>query len=288
MKVLCFDIGGTDIKYGVVENAQFLYKNSMPTNYKLGLDSICRRLIEVSKELMKEHTFDGVGVSIAGCVNFDEGKLIDGPEHIEEFDNWDMRGFFKNSLGLDMVADNDVNCFGVAEGKSGAAEKFHNYLTMTVGTGIGGAIVINDEMWKGFNYQGAEFGRMLIEGGKYEALAATSVLVRNARIAGLKAGNGKDVFEYYDQKDPNAVKIVTEFYHNLALGIANLQYIFNPEAIIIGGGISTRKTFVSELKKELKKIMLPSFYDKVKIYPAYYGNDGGMLGAYYNFVNYKK
>ena len=156
---------------------------------------------------------------------------------------------------------------------------------ITVGTGIGGAIVVNGEMWRGLNFKAAEFGRMLIEGGKYESVAATSALVRSARIAGLTVGNGQDVFALYDQKNPVAVSVVTEFYRKLALGIANLVYIFNPEAIVIGGGISNRKTFSSELKKELKKIMVPAFYDTVKIYNAAYANDGGIMGAYYNYIS---
>lgn len=287
MPILCFDIGGTDIKYGIVENEVILEKGSMPTNPYLGQENVSNRLLEVTKEFQKRYEIEGVGISVAGCVDFNYAKVIAGPESIPEFNNWDFREVF-GKLGLKAVADNDVNCFGVAEGKSGAAVKFNNFLTMTVGTGIGGAIVLNGEMWRGLNFQAAEFGRMLIEGGKYEAQAATSALVRSARIAGLTAGNGLDVFALYDEKNPIAVKVVTEFYHKLALGIANLVYIFNPEAIIIGGGISNRKTFATELKKELKKIMVPAFYDTVKIYNAAYKNDGGIMGAYYNYLDVYK
>lgn len=287
MAILCFDIGGTDIKYGVIDNEQILEKGSMPTNPYLGQENVSNRLLEVAKKYQKNYTIDGVGISVAGCVDFNYAKVIAGPESIPEFNNWDFRAVFA-PLGLKVVADNDVNCFGVAEGKSGAAAKINNYLTMTVGTGIGGAIVINGEMWRGLNFQAAEFGRMLIEGGKYEAQAATSSLVRSARIAGLTVGNGLDVFALYDEKNPIAVKVVTEFYRKLALGIANLVYIFNPEAIVIGGGISNRKTFSSELKKELKKIMVPAFYDTVKLYNAAYANDGGIMGAYYNFLSVYK
>ncbi len=285
MKVLCFDIGGTDIKYGIIENEVFLMKGSMPTNYELGQESLSNRLIELTKELMKEHKFDGVGISCAGCVDFDYGKILVGPERIEEFNGWDFSELFKENCGLEVVADNDVNCFGVAEGTSGAAKKYSNYLTMTVGTGIGGAIVLHSEMWRGLNFKAAEFGRMLLEGGRYEEMASVSALIRKARLKGLKVGSGLDVFNLYDQKNPDAIEVVTNFYHNLAIGIANLTYIFNPEAIVIGGGISNRKTFATELKRELKKVMSPSFYETVKVFNAEHGNDGGMLGAYYNFVS---
>ncbi len=285
MKVLCFDIGGTDIKYGIVENDEFLMKSSMPTNYALGQESVSNRLIEVTKELMKEHTFDGVGISVAGCVDFDYGIVTVGPESIKEFNNWDLSTLFMENCGLRVVVDNDVNCFGVAEGTTGAAKKFSNFLTMTVGTGIGGAIVIHGEMWRGLNFKAAEFGRMLIDGERYEALASVTALIRMARLKGLKVGSGLDVFNLYDQKNPDAIEVVNNFYHNLAKGIANLIYIFNPEAIVIGGGISNRKSFSTELKRELRKIMAPSFYETAKIFNAQHGNSGGMLGAYYNFVS---
>lgn len=288
MKVLCFDIGGTDIKYGVIEDEVILTKASIPTNYQLGQESISNRLIAITKEILKTYKIDGVGVSVAGCVDFDYGVIILGPENIKEFDGWNFKELFAENFGLKVVADNDVNCFGVAEGMSGAAKKISNYLTMTVGTGIGGAIVINGEIWRGLNFKASEFGRMLLEGGRYENLASVTALIRMARLKGLKVGNGLDVFNLYDQKVPEAIEVVTTFYRNLAIGIANLTYIFNPEAIVIGGGVSNRKTFATELKRELKKIMVPSFYDTVKIFNAQYGNDGGIMGAYYNFISSNK
>ena len=289
MKVLCFDIGGTNIKYGVIEDGNILEKSMFPTNYKRGHKDVTDRLIATAKKVQKKHPdIEGVGISCAGSINFDKGCMITPPDAIQEFGEWDFEKLFMEELGLRIVADNDVNSFAACECKMGAGSKYKTYLVMTVGTGIGGAIVINGEMWRGLNFQAAEFGRMLIEGGKYEAQAATSSLVRSARIAGLTVGNGLDVFALYDEKNPIAVKVVTEFYRKLALGIANLVYIFNPEAIVIGGGISNRKTFSSELKKELKKIMVPAFYDTVKLYNAAYANDGGIMGAYYNFLSVYK
>lgn len=285
MRILCFDIGGTDIKYGVIEDEQILIKDLMPTNHQLGLDSVQNRLLNVARKMIKEYNVEGIGISVAGCVDFDYGIVTVGPDSIPDFNNWNLRKLFEDNVGLKVVVDNDVNCFGVAEGTSGAGAKYHNFLTMAVGTGIGGAIVINGEMWRGLNFKAAEFGRMIIPGGKYESLAATSALVRQARIAGLTCGNGKDVFDLYDQKNKQAIEVVTNFYKNLATGIANLVYIFNPEAIVIGGGISNRKTFATELKRELKKIMNPSFYDTVKIFNAAYANDGGIMGAYYNYLS---
>ncbi|MDD4243066.1 MAG: ROK family protein [Bacilli bacterium] len=288
MKVLCFDIGGTYIKYGVVENGKVIEKASVKTDAALGQQALILRLLHTTREMMKKHKVEGVGVSCAGSINIETGTVIVAPEHIKEFIGLNFKQIFKDNFGLECFADNDVNCFAVAEGESGAAKKMNSYLTMTIGTGIGGAIVIRKQIWRGSFYNGAEFGRMFISDKKYEAICSTASLVRAARKAGLSVNNGVEVFEIYDNKNHEknalAVKIVKEFYQNLAFGIANLFYIFDPEAIIIGGGISNRQRLAKEIRQELKKILDPAFFRNAELLNAEHANDGGMIGAYYNFV----
>ena len=166
--------------------------------------------------------------------------------------------------------------------KAGHGKDFDHFLMMTVGTGIGGAIVMQKQLWRGPNYNAGEFGRMIMQDGQhYELLAATSALVRSAQKAGLDVNNGNEVFELYDAKNKVAKQVVKNFYDYLAIGISNLVYAFNPQSIIIGGGITNRDTFIDELKVELQKILHHSFYETVIIQRSYFKNDGGMLGAYY-------
>ena len=285
MKVLCYDIGGTDIKYGIIEDGELLFKDSMKTDAFLGQDALVKKLIWTTKDILKKNSVVGVGISCAGSVDINKGVITIAPEDISEFGGLNFNYIFKENFNLPCVADNDVNCFALAEGKTGAAKNMKNYLTMTVGTGIGGAIVIDNKLWRGANFNGAEFGRMLLNDRKFEALASTQALVRNARKAGIVASNGIDVFDAYDKKDITRIPVVKEFFNNLALGIANLLYIFDPEAIIIGGGISNRKQLSTEIKRELKRIMVPDFFVTTKVLNAKHGNDGGILGAYYNFMN---
>lgn len=285
MKVLCYDIGGTDIKYGIVENGELLFKDTMKTDAFLGQDALVKKLIWTTKDVLKKNTVVGVGISCAGSIDTNRGIVSIPPEDISEFNGLNFNYIFKENFNLPSVADNDVNCFALAEGKTGVAKNLKNYLTMTVGTGIGGAIVIDGKLWRGANFNGAEYGRMLLTDKKFEALASTQALVRNARKAGIVASNGIDVFDAYDRKDAMAIAVVKEFYSNLALGIANLFYLFDPEALIIGGGISNRRQLSTEIKRELKRIMTPEFYATSKVMNAKHGNDGGMIGAYYNFMN---
>ncbi len=282
MKVLCFDIGCTDIKYGVIEDGQIILKKKVANNIKLGLDNFKENLSIITDLLTSTYDISYVGVSVAGSVDIESGIIIVPPDHARFLDRFDFKSFFKEGYNLTCYADNDVNCFGIAEKNAGKGKDYDIFLMMTVGTGIGGAIVMKKELWRGPNYNAGEFGRMIMQNGvKYEDVASTSKLVSFCQQAGYDVKNGSDVFKLYDEKDPQIMTIVKNFYDYLAIGVANLVYAFNPQSIIIGGGISNRDTFIDELKTELKKILHSSFYETVKIERSYFKNDGGMLGAYY-------
>ena len=286
MKLLCFDIGGTNIKYGVIENGIILEKSKFPTNYKRGHKDVTDRLIATAKKVQKKHPdIEGVGISCAGSINFDEGRMITPPDAIQEFGEWDFEKLFMDELGLRIVADNDVNSFAACECKMGAGSKYKTYLVMTVGTGIGGAIVVNNKIWRGNNYNAGEIGRMLVDGVHWEKMASMTALIKSAKLRGLDIEEGKDVFDLYDQGDKVAQLVVGEFYRNLGKGIANLVYIFNPEAVIIGGAISARDDFGFEINIYADYYLVEGFQSTLDIIPAHFKNDGGILGAYCNFVD---
>ena len=282
MKVLCFDVGCTDIKYGVCEDGQILFKKKTPTAVELGLENFKQTLAEIVEDITSKMDISVVGVSCAGSVDIYQSKIVVCPDNAPWLDKFNFKSFFKERYNLECYADNDVNCFGIAEMNAGNGQQYDHFLMMTVGTGIGGAIIMKKELWRGPNFNAGEFGRMTLYGEtNFESLAATSALVRSAKKAGLKVENGQDVFELYDKRDPIADVIVGKFYRNLALGIANLVYAFNPQSIIIGGGITNRDKFIEELDTILKIELHQSFYETVVVQRSYFKNDGGMLGAYY-------
>ena len=154
--------------------------------------------------------------------------------------------------------------------------------------GIGGAIVMNDQIWRGKNYNAGEVGRMLIGNARWETVASTSALIREANRAGLDVKNGIELFELYDKREELAIAVVNRFYDLLGIGLSTLVYIYNPEAIIIGGGISKRENFTSRVERYMNSHLPTGFRDTAKILTASYRNDGGMIGAYYNFIEYKQ
>lgn len=288
MQVLCFDIGGTDIKYGIIKDEIIIEKYKVPTYAKSSHEELEQRLYTLAKELLDRYTVDGVGISCAGSIDYELGIITTAPDAIPSFKDWDFKTFFKEKFNLDCVADNDVNCFAKAEGTSGAAKDFNNFFTITVGTGIGGAIVYNKEVFRGANYNAGEVGRMLLPKEKFESLASVTALINNAREIGLDVSNGKEIFELYDQDNFLAKQAIASFYHYLAVGIANLIYIFNPEAFVIGGGITNREGFLEELNKTINRYLVDGFRNTAILKRAHYKNDGGMMGAYYNFVSSKE
>lgn len=288
MRVLCFDIGGTNIKYGVIENEQFLEKGLFDTEAERGKEYLSNKLVTMANELNEKYHLDGVGISCAGSVDFERAYISIAPDALPEFSNWDFRKIFKEGAGLDCIADNDVNSFAKAECISGAAKEFDHFIVLTIGTGIGGGIVMNDEVWRGKNYNAGEVGRVLIGNAKWESVASTSALIKEANRAGLEVKNGIELFKLYDDREEIAIAVINRFYDLLGVGMANLVYMFNPEAIVIGGGISKRETLVPSIERYMNSHLPYGFRNTCKVIPAKFHNDGGMMGAYYNFVEYKE
>lgn len=288
MRVLCFDIGGTNIKYGVIENEIFLESGLFDTNADYGKAYLSEKLITMAKAFHEKYQLDGIGISCAGSVDFEKAYISIAPDALPKFSDWNFRELFKEGVGLDCVADNDVNSFAKAECVRGAAKDFDHFIVLTIGTGIGGAIVMNDEVWRGKNYNAGEVGRMLIGNAKWETIASTSALIKDAKRAGLDVENGIDLFKLYDEKDEIAIAVVHHFYDLLGIGMANLVYIYNPEAIVIGGGISKRESLVPAIEKYMNSHLSYGFRNTAKVIPAKFHNQGGMMGAYFNFVEYKE
>jgi len=285
MKILCYDMGGTDLKYGVIENNNLLFSSKTPTKCYSTPEELKEKYIYLTKEILQKFPdIQGVAISTAGSVDYTRGVIVAAPEAIPVFQDFDFKTLFKENFNLDCFVDNDVNSFAAAELNEDNPN--HNFIVMTVGTGIGGAIIVNDTLWRGANFNAGEIGRMLIDGISYEKQASMSALLRNAKAKGLDIKNGLELFNLYDNKDELALKVVNDFYQKLATGLANIIYMFNPEAIFIGGGISQRKTFIEELEEHLNPQLEWEFRNITKIKIASHQNDGGMCGAYRNYLKY--
>lgn len=284
MYYLCFDIGGTATKFGILDDEyNFITKGSYPTEASLGGSHILNSVINKSRELLNSYEVSGVAISTCGVVDYKNGVIAYARDIVPGYTGINFKKAFLENFGLKCEVENDVNSFSLSEKINYPND---DYLMITVGTGIGGGIICNGNLLHGFSLTAGEFGNMIIDDSflSWESLASMSSLVKKAINENLPIKNGKELFELYDNKNEVAIKVVDNFYKKLAIGICNLAYTLNPKYIFIGGGISNRKTFIDELYTQINLIKNPAYFGKTQILPCTYQNDGGIIGA---LVNYK-
>ncbi|EEM49650.1 MULTISPECIES: ROK family protein [Bacillus cereus group] len=288
---IAFDIGGTQIKYGIVsEIGRVLKRQTVATEIHLGGEQIIQKLIYVSKKIMNEHTITGIGISTAGIVDINKGIVTGGADHIPGYSTIPIIDRLQEILKVPVSIDNDVNCAAFGEKWNGSGREKDNFIMLTLGTGIGGAIFIDGKLYRGHSFSAGEWGNMLIEGKTFEEVASISGLIRLvSKYKGKGKWNGKRIFELYDKGDREVAQAVGIFFKHLAIGISNLAYIFNPETIIIGGGITDRgNEFLKEVKEEVSKYLNQEIYNNCEIELAQNGNCAGMIGAIYHFLHHHK
>ncbi|HHX00918.1 MAG TPA: ROK family protein [Acholeplasmataceae bacterium] len=285
MKYIAFDIGGTKIKYSIIDkNYNIIKKNQIDTNAKLGGVHVINKVIDIINDYKNKFELNSVAISTAGVVDPTTGIILYANDVMPEYTGLNLPKMIYEKTTLLATVENDVNCFALSHLLSIDTD----YLMVAVGTGIGGSIVINKQIYHGITKSGGEFGNMIIDKGKrFEDLASITALVRYANELGLNVHNGLDVFNLYDQKDEKATKAVNYFYKYLALGLLNLAYIFNIPKIILGGGITNRPTFLTELMEKIK-LYENKPYNNTEIIVSKNTNDGGMLGALVHHLNIRK
>lgn len=287
--IITFDIGGTAIKYGLIDDdLNFIVKDQMKTNANFGGLSIIRLVISKIKHYQKEYDLKGVAISSAGVIDHINGTVMSATLAIPDYAGIEIKKMIEAETGLFTTVENDVNCVALQEA-SLLPDDIQDMLVMTIGTGIGGAIIINREIYHGHSQSAGEWGHMYIGGKAYEKQASITGMLNDAKDRGLDVSSGFEVFKLYDQGDYLAVSVVQRFYHFLSLGIANLIFTFNPQVLVVGGGISNRQDkFIEELNQVLN-LHLPDYYlNSFTIRLATNLNDAGMLGAVIHHQNMKK
>lgn len=286
---ICIDIGGTSIKYGMVrEDGSFLTTGEMPTEaMQYGGPGIMEKAKKIVETYQAEYRPEGICVSTAGMVDCENGKITYASPLIPDYTGTEVKKTLEELYGIPCEVENDVNCAGLAEHFAGAARGSRISVCLTIGTGIGGAILIDGKVFHGFSGSGCEVGYMHLPGGEFQDLGASSILVK--KVASYKNTdpeeiNGKYVFEQAKQGDEDCIRAIREMCEVLGMGIANICYVVNPEVVVLGGGIMAQKEYLKDLLRDsLDKYLLPSVAQHTRLEFAQNQNQAGMLGAYYNF-----
>ena len=290
---VCIDIGGTSIKYGVInEELDFLVTNEMDTEAKKGGENILNKIIEIVTMYKDDYKIDGICISTAGMVDCEKGEIIHSSSLIPNYTGTKIKSVIEEKFNIQCEVENDVNCAALAEHFAGGAKGSNISLCLTIGTGIGGAIIVNNEVYHGAFGSGGEVGYMNMMGSTFQDLGASSVLVKKvAKMKGIseKDINGKYIFDKAKKGDIECVKAIDELIEVLGQGIANICYIINPEVVVLGGGIMAQKEYLyDKIRSSMDKNLIPFIGNKTRLEFAVNKNRAGMLGSYFNFRNMQK
>ncbi len=299
--IACFDIGGTFIKYGIInENGQILYKDKFSTPEVNCKDNIPAELVKKINVLKEKYVISSVGISTAGQVDHKKGEVIFAV-NFSDYSGAKLSETIYEHTKLKCFVENDVNAAALGEMWMGAAKGKDTFLCITIGTGIGGAIVIDSKVYRGIGGNAGEVGHMTINkfgekcscglNGCYDKYASTSALVRNymdslnnsgKTIKNINLIDGKEVISRANNGDNLAVEAYEDFLNDLTIGLVNLTHIFDPGLIVLGGGISGQgKPFIDEINKRFKLKVMKAYRSYTKIILAELQNDAGLLGACY-------
>ena len=266
--ILALDIGGTNIRSAIVEKTRIInYKKiKTPKNKK--------EILETLNEIIKSYEKpDKICVSAAG---FERNGIMQHSLHAD-INEISLSKILKSKFHVPVYLDNDANCAGLAELHYGAGKSLNNFVLLTLGTGIGGAIIINKKLYRGKGGAG-EIGSMIIDDKTiFENLASGNASVEIAKKFGFKKTDSFELEAKANKGDKKALAVYQKIGEYLGIGLANLAYIFDPDAIILGGGFSRVKHIYAPAQKTLNKLY--NLNPKPKILNAKFSDNAGLIGA---------
>lgn len=304
------DLGGTNIKAGIVdENYKIVAAASVKTNLPRPaegiVDGICEAVdIALKKADIKLDDIAAVGIGTPGSANRETGEVL--YSNNLGFRNTPLGDMLKQRLGKNIYVENDANAAAFGEYLAGGGKGYENVVVITLGTGVGGGVIIDGKIYTGFNFCGAELGHTVIEyngrpctcgrKGCFEAYSSATALItatkkameenKSSRLWEIAGGaienvDGKTAFDGMRAGDETAIGVVKEYIDYLGCGLTNMANIFQPQILLIGGGICKEG---ENLTKPLQEIIAKECYcidEKLlpKLDICKLGNDAGIIGA---------
>ena len=297
------DLGGTSIKYALVDKAgNSFFEGKLPSFASVSAAKVMEQLIKAATLLKDEAAKQdwnvlGIGLGTPGIVDETNRIVLGGAENIIGWENIDVASLMEKQMSLPVVVGNDANLMGLGETKYGAGRGCTHVVFLTVGTGIGGAVIIDGKLFNGYANRGTELGHVpLIANGEHcacgavgclEYYASTSALTRRFSILAKEQNlsfdteiNGELIVRLYHEDFPLAGGCMNEHFYYLGRGIAGFVNIFSPQRIVIGGGVAESGSFYLEkIRAVFKKHVIADCALNTKIVAAELGNKAGLIGA---------
>lgn len=286
MKIFASDIGGTSIKMCVTdENGNIVFFNEVETESKKGGPSIIQKLEDIITEYPG---IDAISISTAGQVNSEEGYIIYANDNLPNYTGTRIKNLLESKFNVPVKVENDVNAAALGEKYYGAGKEYRDFLFLTIGTGIGGAIMIDSKLHRGVTGSAGEFGHMnhypngihcgCGKRGCYEQYGSTTALLREVKKVNPNCTNGRQLFEMIQAGDKRLFEVFDAWTNEVAIGIASLIHIFNPPCVILGGGIMEQDISIKLVSEKVQQHIMDS-YSNVKILRSQFGNKAGLYGA---------
>ncbi|HEK9098274.1 TPA: ROK family protein [Streptococcus equi subsp. zooepidemicus] len=286
MTLLCIDIGGTSTKFATCRKGKLEKQSSCPTPHSL---EGFYRMLDERLAYYRTEKLSGIAISSPGAVNKKTGS-IEGASALPYIHGFPIRQDLEKRFGLPISMENDANCAALAESALGAGQGASSIAMLVLGTGVGGSLVINGRIHYGAHLFGGEFGFMVMN-ERYQTFSELGTVVNMAKrysqiINDGKSYTGKEVLELADQGDPVALKERQVFLQSLAMGVFNIQHAFDPDRILIGGGVSQADFLLPALEAELDKLyQLVSISDlRPQLAVCQFKNEANLLGASIDFM----
>ncbi|MGX4685635.1 ROK family protein [Vagococcus sp. JNUCC 83] len=278
-----FDIGGTAVKCSLWENNSLSFHTQFLTPKTIEL------LIEQMKKVIRNYPVDieGVAISAPGVVDT-KNRVIKGMSAVRYLHDCEIFDVFEKAFSLPVRIENDANCAGIAEMSYGVGQGVNHAVFLVLGTGVGGAIFINQSLYKGAHLFGGEFG--LMKNHTDKILSNTGTIVRVIKAYEQHTGievDGKELFRLANLGDKLALRFLDTMYENISQILYDLQVSLDPEMVIIGGGISEKSEVVYELQRRLFTKLEEIRLDHImpRIVACQFKNDANLIGAAINFLN---
>lgn len=290
MAILSFDIGGSSVKYAVIEKTgKILAKGKKTTPQEK--EEFFRLIENVAASYLRAYTIEGAGFSFPGAVD-DVSGVIGGSSALPYIHDFPIRQELERRLSLSAVLENDANCAALGESWLGVGKEHEDLVFLVIGTGIGGAVVKGKRIHHGKHLHGGEFGYMVSDASHRILSETGSTRVLAERVADAKGlpreeMDGRKAFALADAGDADALQAVSAMYEALAMAIYNLQYAIDPEIFVLGGAVSERPGFAEEIGKRVDVILKDVGVARIRpiIRPAQFGNDANLLGAVRALLN---
>ena len=318
--VVGVDLGGTNVRAAVVDqNEKILARHENSSDAKAGAKYTVARIGEAVRGAVEQagvsiEEIAAVGIAVPGHINVPEGIVVWGPNfgHYEDdkyqpFKNIPLRDMVEAELGTAMVMDNDANVAALGEYRYGAGRGTKHLVMFTLGTGIGGGIIVDGQVLRGATGGAAEVGHIIIAAGvgssptgahgRLESLAGRDPICEKAALK-MESGRATKLWDYIDSSDalqiiltPQmideaatagdalAIEIMEEMGFYVGLGIANMINVFNPEVVVLGGKISRSETLFQTALRTTRANAIGSILASAKIVRAELGDDAGIMGA---------